>query len=213
MNIRSNCNINFIIFFIVSAFFSVSLYAQESKTESKPISKEDRFAKLEPKMVFPLIKGSKMTGVVPVDFITNAPDTEEEMKLVFDFTQSTANNAQASHVNEGLEEVIRILNLHLASRFKRENLKAVVVFHSASILSIMNDKYYQKTYKTKNPNVDLINQLLKNNIEMVVCGQSILLRELSPDNFLPNIQFALSAKTTLSKYQNKGYILFDINEK
>ncbi|MBP6239145.1 MAG: DsrE family protein [Saprospiraceae bacterium] len=213
MNIRSNCNINFIIFFIVSAFLSVSLDAQESKTESKPISKEDRFAKLEPKMIFPMIKGSKMTGVVPVDFITNAPDMEEEMKLVFDFTQSTANNAQGSHVNEGLEEVIRILNLHLASGFKRENLKAVVVFHSASILSIMNDEYYRKTYKTNNPNVDLLNQLLKNNIEMVVCGQSILLRELSADNFLPNIQFALSAKTTLSKYQNKGYILFEINEK
>jgi intracellular sulfur oxidation DsrE/DsrF family protein len=213
MNIRSNCNINFIIFFIVSAFLSVSLDAQESKTESKPISKEDRFAKLEPKMVFPMIKGSKMTGVVPVDFITNAPDKGEKMKLVFDFTQSTSNNAQSSHVNEGLEEVIRILNLHIASGLKRENLKAVIVFHSASILSIMNDEYYRKTYKSNNPNVDLLNQLLKNNIELVVCGQSILLREFSPDDFLPNIQFALSAKTTLSKYQNLGYILFDINEK
>lgn len=213
MNTKSNHTLNFIIFFIVSVFLSVSLYAQELKTGSKPISKEDRFAKLEPKMIFPMIKASKMTGVVPVDFITNAPDEEEKMKLVFDFTQSTANNAQGSHVNEGLEEVIRILNLHIASGFKKENLKAVVVFHSASILSIMNDEYYRKTYKTNNPNVDLLNQLLKNNIEMVVCGQSILLRELSPDDFLPNIQFALSAKTTLSKYQNKGYILFAINEK
>jgi intracellular sulfur oxidation DsrE/DsrF family protein len=202
----------YVAIFIVT-LLSVSMYAQESKTESKPISKEDRFAKLEPKMVYPMIKGSKMTGVVPVDFITNAIDQKEKMKLVFDFTQSTANNAQGSHVNEGLEEVIRILNLHIASGMKRENLKAVIVFHSASILSIMNDDYYRKTYKTNNPNVDLLNQLLKNNIEMVVCGQSIMLRELSPTDFLPNIQFALSAKTTLSKYQNKGYILFDISGK
>jgi intracellular sulfur oxidation DsrE/DsrF family protein len=202
----------YVAIFMVT-LLSVSMYAQESKTESKPISKEDRFAKLEPIMVYPIIKGSKMTGVVPVDFITNAIDQKEKMKLVFDFTQSTANSAQGSHVNEGLEEVIRILNLHIASGMKRENLKAVVVFHSASILSIMNDDYYRKTYKTNNPNVDLLNQLLKNNIEMVVCGQSIMLRELSPADFLPNIQFALSAKTTLSKYQNKGYILFDISGK
>ena len=202
--ISHNC-----ISIVVFALLSVSIVAQDSK----PISKEDRFAKLESKMIFPMIKGSKMTGVVPVDFITNAPDKEEKMKLVFDFTQNTANNAQGTHVNEGLEEVIRVLNLHIASGFKKENLKAVVVFHSASILSIMNDEYYRKIYKTNNPNVDLLNQLLKNNIELVVCGQSIMLRELSPDDFLPNIQFALSAKTTLSKYQNIGYILFDINEK
>ena len=202
--ISHNC-----ILIVVFALLSVSIVAQDSK----PISKEDRFAKLESKMIFPMIKGSKMTGVVPVDFITNAPDKEEKMKLVFDFTQNTANNAQGTHVNEGLEEVIRVLNLHIASGFKKENLKAVVVFHSASILSIMNDEYYRKIYKTNNPNVDLLNQLLKNNIELVVCGQSIMLRELSPDDFLPNIQFALSAKTTLSKYQNIGYILFDINEK
>jgi intracellular sulfur oxidation DsrE/DsrF family protein len=194
---------------VVFALLSVSIVAQDSK----PISKEDRFAKLESKMIFPMIKGSKMTGVVPVDFITNAPDKEEKMKLVFDFTQNTANNAQGRHVNEGLEEVIRILNLHIASGFKKESLKAVVVFHSASILSIMKDEYYQKTYKTNNPNVDLLNQLTTHGVELIVCGQSVMLRELSPDDFLPNIQFALSAKTTLSKYQNIGYILFDINEK
>ena len=174
MNIRSNCNINFIIFFLVSAFLSVSLDAQESKTESKPISKEDRFAKLEPKMVFPMIKGSKMTGVVPVDFITNAPDTKEEIKLVFDFTQSTANNAQGSHVNEGLEEVIRILNLHIASGFKRENLKAVIVFHSASILSIMNDEYYRKTYKTNNPNNEEKNILTYDKVHLNTKGNQFV---------------------------------------
>ena len=68
-------------------------------------------------------------------------------------------------------------------------------------------------YSTNNPNVDLLNQLTTHGVELIVCGQSVMLRELSPDDFLPNIQFALSAKTTLSKYQNIGYILFDINEK
>lgn len=213
MNIRSNCSINLIIFFIVSAFLSVSLNAQEFKTESKPISREERFAKLEPKMIFPLIKGSKMTGVIPVDFITNVLSPETKMKLVFDFTQNTANGAQSSHVNEGLEEVIRILNLHIAAGLKEGNLKAVVVFHSASLLSIMDDAYYQKTYGNKNPNTELLNQLISHGIELVVCGQSMLLRDFSPGDFLPGMQFALSARTTLSKYQNEGYILFPINEK
>ena len=213
MNTRSNYTLNFINFLILSIFLTVSLCAQELKTASKPISKEDRFAKLESKMIFPMIKGSKMTGVVPVDFINNVLSSETNMKIIFDFTQSTANNAQGSHVNEGLEEVARILNLHLAAGLKRDNLKAVVVFHSASLLSILHDEYYLSKYGNNNPNKDILNQLMKNGIDLVVCGQSIMLRELSPGDILPGIQFALSAKTTLSKYQNLGYILFDINEK
>lgn len=202
--ISHNC-----ISIVVFALLSVSIVAQDSK----PISKEDRFAKLESKMIFPMIKGSKMTGVVPVDFINNVLSPETNMKIIFDFTQSTANNAQGSIVNEGLEEVARILNLHLAAGLKRDNLKTVVVFHSASLLSILHDEYYQNKYGNNNPNKDILNQLMKNGIDLVVCGQSIMLRELSPGDILPGIQFALSAKTTLSKYQNIGYILFDINEK
>ena len=202
--ISHNC-----ISIVVFALLSVSIVAQDSK----PLTKEDRFAKLESKMIFPMIKGSKMTGVVPVDFINNVLSSETNMKIIFDFTQSTANNAQGSHVNEGLEEVARILNLHLAAGLKRDNLKAVVVFHSASLLSILHDEYYLSKYGNNNPNKDILNQLMKNGIDLVVCGQSIMLRELSPGDILPGIQFALSAKTTLSKYQNIGYILFDINEK
>jgi len=202
--ISHNC-----ISIVVFALLSVSIVAQDSK----PLTKEDRFAKLESKMIFPMIKGSKMTGVVPVDFINNVLSPETNMKIIFDFTQSTANNAQGSHVNEGLEEVARILNLHLAAGLKRDNLKAVVVFHSASLLSILHDEYYLSKYGINNPNKDILNQLMKNGIDLVVCGQSIMLRELSPGEILPGIQFALSAKTTLSKYQNIGYILFDINEK
>lgn len=204
-------NINKLKFIAVAivTFLCGSVYAQESK----PITKEERFAKLEPKMIFPLIKVSKMTGVIPVDFITNVFPKNTKMKFIFDFTQSTANNAQGSHVNEGLEEVARILNLHITAGLKIENLKAIVVFHSASLLSIMHDAYYQDKYGNNNPNKELLNQLMKNGIDLVVCGQSIMLRELSPNDFLLGLQFALSAKTTLSKYQNEGYILFPIDEK
>jgi len=213
MNIKCKSNLNFIILIMASLLFSGSLYTQESSSFSKPITKEERFAKLESKMIFPMIKGSKMTGVVPVDFITNVLSQDTNMKLIFDFTQSTANNAQGSHVNEGLEEVARILNLHLAAGLKKDNLKALVVFHSASLLSILRDEYYLSKYGNNNPNKELLTQLIKNGIDLVVCGQSIMLRELSPGDILPGIQFALSAKTTLSKYQNDGYILFPISEK
>lgn len=202
---------NPILFSLVLILSASNNLIQAQDIPSTQMTKEERFAKLEPKMIFPLIKGSKMTGVVPVNFANNLSDVKKEMKLVFDFTQTTANNAQANHVNEGLEEVARILNLHIASGIQKVNLKAVVVFHSGSILSLLKNEYYLKNYKTNNPNEEILQKMANVGVQLVVCGQSVQLRELKPDEFMTELQFALSAKTTVSKYQNQGYILFPIN--
>ncbi|MBK8518669.1 MAG: DsrE family protein [Saprospiraceae bacterium] len=199
----------FILLFL--GMLPMYLAAQISKEQQAQIIKEERFAKVEPRLIYPLIKGGKMTGVIPVDFATNKPASGTKMNLVFDFTQSTGNNSQGSHVNEGLEEVARILNLHIAAGIKKEALKAVIVFHSGSITSLLNNEYYQKNYGSDNPNIDILNKFSQTGVKMVICGQSIQLRELNPDQFLSAMQFAVSARTTLSKYQKLGYILFNIN--
>ncbi len=198
-------------FFAVFIFASTAIQAQTQNTAA--VSREERFTKLEPKMIYPLIKGSKMTGVIPIENISNKPDTDKELKLIFDFTQGTFNNAQGTHVNEGLEEVGRIMNLHIAAGYKKENLKTIIIFHSASLLSILNNEYYQKAYGKPNPNNDLFSQFQKAGTGLIVCGQSLQFRELSHTELLPSIQIAFSAKTTLSKYQDKGYIVFTIDEK
>ena len=200
------------VLILLGIIFSLLNSSMQSQSIVSPqLTKEERFAKLEPKMIFPLIKGSKMTGVVPVDFATNTPDPKSEVKLIFDFTQATANNAQSSHINEGLEEVVRILNLHIASGIQKEKLKAVVVFHSGSINSLLNNEYYQAYYKSNNPNQEILQKMANVGVQLIVCGQSVQFRELQTKQFMTGMQFALSAKTTLSKYQKDDYILFTVN--
>ncbi len=201
--------ISFLIVLIV--FLSSSFYAQSHKSEETQLTKEERFEKMESKLKFPLIKAGRMAGVLPVDFISKKPDPDTKIKLVFDFTKATANKAQATNVNEGLEEVARILNLHVASGIKPENIESAVVFHAGSLPTIMDESYYEKVYKGQNPNIALMKQLYRNGTELLVCGQSVMLRELNPANFLSFIEFSLSAKTSLSQYQSEGYILFPIN--
>ncbi|MGB4961030.1 MAG: DsrE family protein, partial [Saprospiraceae bacterium] len=175
-------------------------------------TKEERYAKMQNKLVYPLIKGSYMTGVMPILFANDHPSSKKKIKLIFDFTQSTANKAQGTHVNEGLEEVARILNLHVAAGYKKENIKTVIVFHSGSIISILNDSYYASKYQSDNPNKEMLGLLSGVGASFVVCGQSASLREIGPSEFLPEIKFAVSARTTLTKYQDEGYILFAIGE-
>ena len=200
----------------ILVIFLVCLFSFIADAQQNPASsptREERYAKLESKLVFPLIKGSKMTGVIPVENASNKPDANKEVKLIFDFTQSTANNAQGQNVNEGLEEVGRIMNLHIAAGTKKEKLKTVIIFHSGSILSILNDASYQKKYGNANPNNNLFEQLNAAGTELIVCGQSLQLRDVNQKDLQASIQVALSAITTLTKYQQKGYLVFLINEK
>jgi intracellular sulfur oxidation DsrE/DsrF family protein len=195
--------------FIILILFT-TLFTQISFSQTTAPTREERFKKLESKMIFPLIKGGSMCGVIPVEGINSKPDPDKEIKLIFDFTQSTSKDNQAKKINEGLEEVARILNLHIAAGVKKEKLKPVIVFHSGSILSILNNEYYQQTYKSDNPNMNILNQLSSTGVEMVICGQSLALRDVPHIMLLPEVKIALAAKTTLTKYKSEGYIEFII---
>jgi intracellular sulfur oxidation DsrE/DsrF family protein len=179
-------------------------------SQTKAPTREERFKKLESKMIFPLIKGGAMCGVIPVENITSKPDPNKEIKLIFDFTQSTSEGNQAKKINEGLEEVARILNLHIAAGVKKEKLNSVIVFHSGAIFSILTNGYYQQKYQTDNPNLDILNQLSAAGVQMVICGQSLALREMPHNQIIPGAKVAISAKTTLSKFAADGYYTFSI---
>jgi intracellular sulfur oxidation DsrE/DsrF family protein len=194
--------------------FSTTNLVAQAKTEGViQKSKEERFKRKSAEMIFPLIHGSYMTGVIPVPGATNKPKSSQVIKLVFDFTHGQNFENSNGSVNAGLEEVARSLNLHIAAGIKKENLEPIVVFHSSSILSILNDGYFQKTYGTNNPNSGLLKQLSDVGTELIVCGQRMALRDLPLSDLLKIIQPAVSAKTSLTKYQSMGYIMLPIADK
>lgn len=196
-----------------SAFSSILFFVCCSNialSQATPPTREELFKKQESKMIFPLIKGGAMCGVIPVEDITSKPDPNKEVKLIFDFTQSTSSGNQANKINEGLEEVARVLNLHIAAGVKKEKLKAVIVFHSGSILSVMKNEFYQQKYKATNPNLDILGQLTAAGVNMVICGQSLALRDIPHPMVLPEVKIAYAAKTTLSKYLGEGYVEFPV---
>lgn len=202
------------LFLLISLTAStVSLAAQESQQAASAPTRKEIYAKQAGKFIFPLIKGSIMTGVLPVKNITNKVDPNTEVKLIFDFTQGSTKDAEGTSVNEGLEEVARIMNLHIAAGTKKEKLKTTIIFHSVGSFVSLNNEYYQGKFGTTNPNIHLLNQLVAAGTTLAICGQTLQLRELNPNYLLPSIQIAFSAKTTLSKYQHLGYQVFLINDK
>jgi intracellular sulfur oxidation DsrE/DsrF family protein len=194
-------------FMLMGLVHTFSITAQT--TQASP-TRDERLKKQESKMVFPMIKGSYLSGVIPVENAALKAGPNETVKLMFDFTQATSAGKQANKVNEGLEEVARILNIHVVSGVKKENIKAVIVFHAGSIMSVLSDNYYQQNYQAANPNIAMLNQLQAAGVELYICGQSLALREISASMVLPQVKVALAAKTTLTHFDALGYYEFVI---
>ena len=197
-------NNSLVLCLILSSLFS---NAQTSARENAA-AKMDPFI---PVLEYPLIKGTKWTGVVPVKNVTDKPKANKVYKLLFDFTQNGTATGMAEKPNEGLEEIARILNLHVAGGIQPKNLKSVVIVHSAAILSILNSAAYQKKFNVTNPNTDLIDQMQKVGVHFVLCGQTMNLRGIDEAELYKNIFIAEAARVALTKYQTAGYVVFAIS--
>lgn len=193
---------------LLAILSQIDAHAQTSPTGP---TREERMKKQEGKMVYPFLKVGHLSGVIPVEDISVKPDPSKEVKLIFDFSQATSKGNQVTRINEGLEEVVRTLNLHMAAGVKKEKLKAAIVFHAGSVVTVLNDDYYRQQFQTTNPNLPLLQQLSAAGVELIICGQSLALREFSHSLLIPQIKIALSAKTTLTSYAGKGFFQFDIS--
>ncbi len=164
----------------------------------------------EAKLIYPFIKGSTNTGVLPVENPTLPFDHKGTCKLVFDLGQENK-EPEKGNVNEGIEEIMRILNLHVAAGVSKDKIDAVVVFHGPAAASFLNDDMYNKRFKINNPNLALMQALKDKKVRFVVCGQTLALRNLELSSFPAGTLKAYSARTAVSDFQQKGYASFDIS--
>ena len=185
------------------------LFAQ-SPADSALAARKAMFQKMEPLMVFPVAKGSALTGAIQVDSVTEDIDAKATYKILFDFTQGSMPAYSKGIVNDGVEEIVRMVNLHRAAGVKPEKLQVVVVVHSAAVLSVLNESAYQQKFNRTNPNAALIRQLQEAGAHFVVCGQTMKLRGLNNFELIPGVKKAFSARTALSTYVGKGFVTFAI---
>ncbi len=185
-------------------FMSIGLQAQQ-----KPLT--GRAAALKAKealLIYPFFKGSTSTGVLPVDNPSLPYSHKGKCKLVFDLGYTT----EKGQINGGIEEVMRILNLHGAAGVKKENLDAYVIFHGSATASFLDDDIYNKQFQVSNPNIPLIKQLQDAGVKLVICGQTLGLRSMDISSFPDGTLKAYSARTASSDLVQRGYMLYDVSE-
>lgn len=201
-----------IFLLIISSWHSAFAQKDTSGTAAKAKKDSIRMAQLEAKLVYPLIKGGKWSGIIPVSEVTEKPDPSIKYKLLFELTYNNPDSL-AKNINDGLVEIGRIINLHVASGIPVKNINPVIIVHAKALVSLYKDDIYRKKYKVPNPNLALIGELINAaGAKIIACGQAMEFFEVTKKEMIDNVKVSLTAQTVLSSYQLKGYVVYKIDD-
>jgi intracellular sulfur oxidation DsrE/DsrF family protein len=184
---------------------------KDSVMAAKKFADSLRFAKLLSIAQYPVIKGGKFSGVIPVENPTEVPDPNRDYKLLFDLTEKNPDSL-AKNINSGLDEVARVLNLHVASGISPKRLTPVIIFHGKGLEALMTNERYKKKHAIDNPNIQIIHDLENVGAKFIACGQAMAFFDLKKEDLLPEIKITLTAQTVFSNYQLQGYVPYRVRE-
>ncbi len=149
---------------------------------------------------FPIVKD--FGGIYEIEGATEL-DSEMTYNIVIDL--KTLQRDKES-INQGLNNVARLMNLHGLGGVRPENLDVAVVVHGSATDVIIDNDAYQKRYELDNPNIALITALKEAGARVYVCGQSLLSRQYARDEINEEVIVALSMLTTYTTYVHQGYV-------
>ncbi len=189
---------------------SIAVADSVAKAKSTAVRDSTEKAMLA-KATYPYIKSSKWSGVIPVSNIDEKPDVTRRYKLLMEITTGIKDTTQAKEINNGLAEVGRLLNLHIAAGIPKNNIDIVVIAHGGILKSFYTDSIYKEKYKIKNPNDSLLHELLGAGVKFIACGQAMNFINIDKSQMFPWVKVALSAQTVITDYQLRGYIHRDLS--
>ncbi|MGZ3938310.1 MAG: hypothetical protein ACXVLT_06420, partial [Flavisolibacter sp.] len=134
-------------YFMLLCIVSFSLAnAQPKDSLTKEQKDSIRMAELFSKASYPLIKSSKWSGVLPVTEVSEKPDPSLQYKLLMEDVIPIKDSAGAKEISEGLAEIARIMNLHIASGIPKKNLNVIALVHGQALYALYTNEVYQKKY-------------------------------------------------------------------
>lgn len=128
-----------------------------------------------------------------------------EYRAVFEINAGDSDGTQA---NAQINTIARFLNLHARHGVPDAQVHAAAVIHGGGWTALLTDEAYGARFGGKtNPTRTLVQELLANGVQLVLCGQTAGSRGVAREELLPGVQFSLSAMTALNVFQSQGYHL------
>ncbi|MCP1373846.1 metalloregulator ArsR/SmtB family transcription factor [Dyella lutea] len=135
------------------------------------------------------------------------PDAKASYKIVFGLTKAAA---KPDEVNPGIERVARTVNLYTWAGVPLKHLHIVAVAAGGATAIALDNAHYRQEFGTDNPNLPVIEELRKAGVDIAVCGQAVAEHKYPYEAIDKRVTLALSALTTITELQQKGYALMPL---
>ncbi len=130
---------------------------------------------------------------------------DHEYRVVWEMVDGPA---APTDVDPGYVTLARFLNLHARHGVDPQRIHLAAVVHGSGWHALLDDAAYAERFGgLGNPSRPLIEELLANGVEIVLCGQTAGARGVDRSELLPGVDMGLSAMTALHWFQSEGYTL------
>ncbi len=158
------------------------------------------YAGLAQTRINPVIKN--YGGIFEIPYAVEKPDPSLTYNIVIEVERASD---KPDSLNWALNNVARLMNLHVMGGLPKEKLNVVLAIHGGAAYTVMNNVEHQKKYNCANPNLGLYKELKEAGVKIFVCGQSLIARKINRFEMVPEASIASSMLTVLTTYQLKGY--------
>lgn len=132
------------------------------------------------------------------------PDPSIKYKIIVELTE---NASKPDSLNEYIEALATLMNLHAAEGVPKENIQMVVILRKMATYAVFGNELYKEKFKCDNPNLQLLKELSEAGVEFYVCGQTMLKRNIDTKKLVTGTKVASAGLTAITTYQLKGYTM------
>lgn len=132
------------------------------------------------------------------------PDPSLKYKILVELTE---NGSKPDSLNEYIEALATLINLHAAEGVPKENIQMAVVLRKMATYAVFDNELYKEKFKCDNPNLQLLKELMSAGVEFFVCGQTMQKRNIDTKKLVAGTKVASSGLTAITTFQLKGYTM------
>lgn len=116
--------------------------------------------------------------------------------------------AQPDSVVPGFRSTANFLYVGDANGVPRANTKLAVVVWGSATPSLLKNEAYRAAKGVDNASIPLLQALNDAGVQIIVCGEALINRKLSPDDLLSFVKIAPTASMALATLHAQGYAIF-----
>jgi intracellular sulfur oxidation DsrE/DsrF family protein len=133
------------------------------------------------------------------------PDPKRTYKIVIDVTKAAEKPGEPGL---GIALAATELDQLRGNGVPARKIKLALVFHGDAVGSILSNEAYRTKFKTDNPNLPILAALKAEGVELLVCGQMLVITGTDPATLSADITLGSDALLMLATFQSKGYALW-----